>query len=141
MAESYFTLEYGSGYLKNWTNDESNGVADEGNQRTFTAQDLLDSEATAYREIRSRLIGFYDVAEWSADVPPVVAEVAEMLGAGYMWLKRFGSDAGIADANAITLLTQGRQLLSDLRRGTMSIVKSDGSVQARRSLQDNYELA
>lgn len=138
---SYFTLEYGVNYLKNWTNDEDNPVTNEGNQRTFAEDDLLHSQNSAYNEINSALIAFYNVTGWSAAVPPIVAEIAEMLGAGYMWMKKYNAEAGIADSNAITILSQGRELLNRVRRGTMNIVKSDGSVQARRSLQETYDLA
>lgn len=137
---SYFELEYGRGFLKNFTNDEMNPVAEEGNQRTFDEDDLREAEDFAYREINASLVGFYDISPWSNAAPPVIAQVAELIGAGYMWLKRINADIGDGEVSANGLLNQGRDLLKQVRSGTMLVIATNGSVQARRVLQDTYEL-
>mgnify|MGYP001403954948 CR=1 FL=1 len=141
----YSTLAFGEGYLKNFTNNMDNPVLDDppfedGNIRTFNQDDLDQAQDRAFHEINARLVNCYDVSDWEGATPAIIVHVADLLGAGYAWLQKFASDLGQADANAVPLLEQGRRLLNELRSGTMFIIQSDGSVQARRALQSSYDL-
>lgn len=142
----YSTLAYGEGYLKNFSNNADNTVLDDppiddGNVRTFTADDLAAAQDKAYNEINSRLANCYDFSTWESSTPPIIEQVADLLGAGYAWLQKFAADLGNADANAVPLIEQGRRLLNEIRNGTMLVTKGDGSVQTRRALQMTYDLA
>ena len=137
---AYYTLTYGEGYLKNFTNEDANpSDLDVDQAKPFTSDDLRLAETDAFRHINARLIKVYDVSGWEASPPEIIKQLANLIGSGYAWLMKFGADVGEVDLNE--LIKTGNDLLEDLRSGRAEVIGDNGLPQARRILQDTTDIA
>lgn len=98
---------------------------------------LMAAENAAAAHIDAELAGIYDLSDWSADPPPIIAHIAELLSAAEVLdCKYQGRD--MVDGEDTKLPTRLRaraeRLLAQLRGGgvPLEVVLPDGSVQQRK---------
>jgi len=126
---AYNTLEVAKRYLKSIDALATNPT------KGITQSDLTQAEEDAQALVDSELASYYDVSGWSADTPPIIETVAELLSSAEVLRYRYQRDSlGGADAGefAEVLRKQAEQLLSELKAGRLSVVLSDGTVQRMR---------
>ena len=126
---AYNTLQVARRYLKSidvLATDPTKGI---------TQEDLTQAQDDAQARIDGVLAPYYEVSGWSADTPPIVETVAELLSSAQVLRYRYQRDSlGGADAGrfAEVLFDQAGKLLADLKSARLSVVLSDGTVQRMR---------
>lgn len=118
------------GYLSNvrLKSSPANGV---------TQADLDAAQGHAKAEIDAALAAVYDVGTWEDVTPPIIGRIADMLSSSEVLDYKYqrGDTAGgspDASGNLPEVLSRdARALLEMIRRGAISLVGADGTVQAR----------
>jgi len=106
----YKTLALGTGYLKNFDPAASDP------QKGMTAADVSAAEADAKAVIDGALGDVYDEATWATGVPPVIASIAERLGAAYLIRALYNRD-GRGDLKlAEKLVAEANAMIQQLRK-------------------------
>jgi hypothetical protein len=123
----YNTLVSQAGYLSNvrLKVSQANGV---------TQADLDNAQAHAKAAIDAALAVLYDASAWEAATPPIIERVADMLSSAEVLDYKYqrGDTAEGDDTNLPAVLARdGQALLAMIRRGAVSIVQADGTVQPR----------
>ena len=123
----YNTLAAEAGYLSNvrLKASSANGI---------TQGDLDSAQTHAKATIDAHLAALYDTSAWVSSTPGIIGRVADMLSSAEVLEYKYqrGDTAEGDDTNLPSVLWRDAlALLEMIKRGAVSIVASDGQVQAR----------
>ena len=123
----YNTLIAEAGYLSNvrLKLSQANGV---------TQADLYTAQAHAKAEIDAALSGAYDISMWADETPGIIERIADMLSSAEVLNYKYqrGDTADGEDTNLPSVIERdGRALMAMIAKGAISVVRTDGLVQAR----------
>jgi len=124
---SYHTLVVERDYLKNVGPLDT--AATDGH---LIQADLTRAENDAFNEINSLLCADYDVSGWAASVPPIIADIANLLGSANVWMMRHAADSMGVAGNPEGLRAWALKKIEEIKGGNMQILLSNGSMQRKR---------
>jgi hypothetical protein len=124
---NYNTLVAQAGYLSNvrLKSSPENGI---------TQADLSAAEAHARAEIDAALAPFYDTSAWEDETPGIIERIADMLSSAEVLNYKYqrGDTAQGDDTHLpVVIERDARALLAMSAKGTISVVRTDGVIQAR----------
>lgn len=121
---AYFTLEPEKGFLLNFQQ-----LADEVGGGSVLQADLTKAQTFAEQEINARLGRKWDVSGWSTACPPLISQIAELIGASYAWAIRHGSDS-IQAVDPGSFHERANRIMDRLIDGTMDLFDASGNLIA-----------
>jgi len=119
---NYHTLQVERGYLLNFGE-----LGDSGTDGKVTQAELNDAMTYAEREIRGKLGRRYDTSNWYVSTPPLVAQIADLLGSSYAWLAKYSAD-GLQGVDPTSFKDRAHDLMDRVLDGTMDLHDSGGDL-------------
>lgn len=124
---SYYDLEVGKEFLASMRELAPDG------EPGIHASDVSAAELQAKIEIDSLLAMVYDVSNWGASTPLIIATIANYLGSAALWAMRYTADGMDPNGGPMQGLRESAMsLIDDLVEDRRVIVNADGSVQAAK---------
>lgn len=133
---SSWAIEIGHRYVKHWLQDK---VPAGEEPRGVTQDDINAAQIYAWRFILSRLVGAYDVSDWSTDPPHPLFEIWDLLASSYV-LELVASRVNATEETSDLIkiwFDKAEKMLKNIldpddEGDRMHLLEADGSIQHRR---------